>query len=437
MIELFPYQEVGARRLAASKTLYLGDQPGLGKTAQIATACDYVGAQRILVGCPASLKVNWAREIAKFSLADLPVYIPTSQDKLPTGPSITIINYDLLIRKEIHQQIRKMEYDVMAFDESHALKSPVAKRTRAVLGEYGVVDNAERVWMASGTPAPNNIAELFPILARLRPDIIDGKDYDAFLHHYCYTQPTTYGVKVLGNKPTVADLKEAIQGFMLRRRREDVLPDLPELQIGSITVENEDALAAIRNITTSTPEMEALLGDEDASDMMMDWVDNSELSTLRKMCGLAKAYSLVPEIEEELNGGLEQIVLMCWHHDTIDYFKQALHKYGVAVVDGRVPSNKRQEEVDRFNGHTYTTNCRVFIGQILAAGVGHTMTGAHSMIIVEPSWVPGENLQAMLRIHRIGQNNKCLVRFAKLAGSIDEAIMGSAERKAAMIAQLL
>jgi len=434
---LFPYQEEGARLLSKSKALYLGDDPGLGKSAQIASACDYAGAHRILVVCPASLKINWAREIAKFSLADLPVQIPGSQDKLNTGPGVTIINYDLIIRKEIHQQIRNNYYDVLAIDESHALKEPTSKRTRAILGEYGIADNAERVWLASGTPVPNHPGELFAVLSRLHPMATRRMNYDQFLNYYCYTKATEYGLKVLSNRSNIYQLKQDIASFMLRRKRADVLPDLPDLRIGSLVIENDKALASIRKYVGEHPEIEAYLDGEEATEAAMDWVDNAALSTIRKICGSAKAYALADEITEELNSGLHQIVLMCWHKDTIDILRQKLDKFGVAVVDGRVSMKKRQEAVDRFNDSQYTSNCRVFIGQILAAGVGHTMTGCQDMIIVEPSWVPGENVQAMLRISRIGQLKKCLVRFAKLAGSIDEAIMGSAERKAAMIAELM
>lgn len=437
-MDLFPYQETGARQLAGSRAHYLGDEPGLGKSAQVVTACDYARARRILIVCPASLKVNWAREFDKFSGTGRPVSIvSTGKDRLPTGPwGVTIVNYDLVINKHIHNQIRNIDWDVMDFDEGHALKNPFATRTRASLGEIGIVDSAEQVWLNSGTPVPNHPGELYPVLAKLHPKATRGMDYDTFLNYYCHTIPTTHGHKVIGNKPTISQLKADIASFMLRRKREEVLPDLPELRMGTLTVSNEKALRAIKEAEACLS-LAAMVGDEDATDDMIDWVNDREISTLRKMCGAAKALALVEEIADELDGGLEQIVLMCWHHDTMDILSAGLEKYGVAKISGKTPNAQRQKEVDRFTAHSDTTNCRVFIGQILAAGEGITLTTANQMIIVEPSWVPKDNLQAMLRIMRIGQNNPCLVRFAALAGSIDEAIMAVAQRKANMIAELL
>jgi len=437
MQTLFDYQEVGARALSGSSALYLGDQPGLGKSAQIATATDYARAERVLIGAPASLKQNWKRELEKFSIGDLPIQIiNTGADKLRPGPGVTIVNYDLIIRPAIHKQIRSADWDVMAFDEAHALKTPHSTRTRAVLGSNGIVHSADKVWMASGTPAPNDPSELYAVLHAIYPKATRGMSYNDWVRYYCVTRIDDRGnLKAMGNKPTIEQLKQDMAGFMLRRKRKDVLKQLPPLLIGSISVENPDALKAIRGYTRDHPDLEALLGGGDDPDLE-DELHEAEMATLRRMCGAAKAYALLDEIKSELDGGTQQIVLMCWHKDTIDILSENLAAYGVAVIDGRVPVTKRQAVVDRFNNHGYASNCRVFIGQILAAGVGHTMTNAHDMIIVEPSWVPSENVQAMLRIHRIGQLNKCLVRYARLAGSIDEAIMATAERKAAMLAEL-
>lgn len=438
--DLFDYQDAGADYLARSLSAYLGDQPGLGKTAQIITGADRCDADRILIVPPASLKVNWAREFAKWSDRGLPIHIPTSKERLPLGPGVTILNYELVTRPHIHKQIVDTYYDVIAFDEAHYLKSPGSQRSRAILGDIGIIMNGWRTWFASGTPAPNHIGELYPILAACFPKAVRGSTYEEFLDYYCITVPTNYGPRVVANKPTVKELKRLLRGFMLRRLRKDVLPDLPELVIGSVVLENDKAAEAVKDFISHHPDIEkvlAYLGDETATEDALEAVDDEHMATLRKLCGIAKAPAVADEVNMELDGGTEQIVLMCWHHEVIDFLKEKLARHGVAVVDGRVPKEKRQQQVDKFNGHSYTTKCRVFIGQIQAAGVGHTLTNAHDMIVVEPSWVPGENFQAILRIHRIGQENKCLARFAKLAGSIDEAIVGSAERKARLLAEVL
>ena len=434
-----PYQREGSEFLAARRAAYLGDDPGLGKSKQAIDAADLRGAERVLVVSPASLKVNWAREFAKFSDRQRPVCMPKVRDAASVprhGPSLTIINYDIARRVELHRHLRDLRWDVLIADEAHALKNPEATQTRAMLGEVGLVQTADAVYPMSGTPLPNHVGELYPVLAALYPQATYGMGYEKWLRHHCYVRETAYGLRPVSNKPTIQQLRADTADFLIRRKRADVLTDLPPLRTGVLTVENDRALETVRGLEAEIPpELLALLNDEDVDPEFLEEVEELPLSTLRRLYGQAKAHALVDVIAGELDGGVEQIVLMCWHHDTMDILERGLARFGTARVDGK--TKNVQGEVDRFTQHDYSTKCRVFIGQIQSAGTGHTLTTAQDMIIVEPSWVPGENVQAMLRIHRIGQEGSCLVRYAALAGSLDEAIMGSAERKAANTAELL
>jgi SWI/SNF-related matrix-associated actin-dependent regulator 1 of chromatin subfamily A len=105
-----------------------------------------------------------------------------------------------------------------------------------------------------------------------------------------------------------------------------------------------------------------------------------------------------------------------------------LQDFGCTALHGGTSSAARQETIDDFQNNA---DCRVFIGQIQAAGVGITLTASSNSVFVESSWVPAENEQAAMRIHRIGQKNACLVRFATLAGSLDEQIQRACQRKLA------
>lgn len=441
MVTPFPYQQEGRAFMTARPFSYLADDPGLGKTLQFILAADDEEADRVLVLCPASLKANWAREFAKFSSRRRPVVIINAEDSrrgpppIPrTGPLLCIVNYDLVIRPELHRALCKAGWDRMGWDEGHALKTPASTRTRAVLGGRGLYRHAPRITPLSGTPAPNHVGELYPVLCRLYPKATRGMNYDTWLAHYCTVIPGAYGPKVMGNKPTIWRLKQDLEGFLLRRRRSEVLTDLPELRTGVLTVENDEALAHIeREHTEEYAEIRALLGAEE-EEVDLELVDDMALATMRRLYGEAKARALLPLIVEELESGVNKIVLMCWHRRTMDILQEGLAEYGVARIDGTTKDHQR--EVDAFQGTVNTTACRVFVGQIISAGTGHTLTAAQHMIIVEPSWVPGENFQAMLRIHRIGQMEGCLVRYAALAGSIDEAIMATTERKARALAEV-
>lgn len=441
---LYPYQDEGIAFLAAHATAYLADDPGLGKTVQAVRAADEVDAHRILVIPPASLKVNWHREMALYG-TDRRTLIPDARGRIPNDdkPLLCIVNYDIAIRPALHNQLLSTRWDVLILDESHALKNPYAKRTRAVLGERGLYRAAERVWFLSGTPAPNHPGELYPALAATHPTATRGLDYDDWLSRYCVVVPGTHGPRVMSNRPEVWELRQALDGWLLRRKKADVLKDLPPLRIGTLTVENDQALITLQGLVANDrlledmEHLEALLEAEDVSEAALDAVDDAPLATLRRLVGQAKAHALVPLLRDELADHDGKLVLMCWHKATMTILEDGLAEFGVARIDGTVPHGRRQHEVDRFQGRIVGDDPRVFVGQILAAGTGHTLTAAADMLIVEPSWVPGENAQAMLRIHRIGQLASCLVRYVALARSLDETIMRVAARKAALVAEVI
>jgi SWI/SNF-related matrix-associated actin-dependent regulator 1 of chromatin subfamily A len=158
------------------------------------------------------------------------------------------------------------------------------------------------------------------------------------------------------------------------------------------------------------------------------------VAQLRRLTGLAKVKSCVDWIEDFIEGGGGKLVVFAHHRDVIDGVNKALAAQGtyVLAITGDTPSADRQTYIDAFQDGA----AQVFIGQIQAAGTGITLTAASDALFVESSWVPAENEQAAMRIHRIGQRNACLVRFAALAGSIDEDIQRAVMRKTADIKKL-
>jgi SWI/SNF-related matrix-associated actin-dependent regulator 1 of chromatin subfamily A len=155
------------------------------------------------------------------------------------------------------------------------------------------------------------------------------------------------------------------------------------------------------------------------------------VATLRRLTGIAKVAPVVEWVKDWLDAGGGKIVLFAHHREVIEGL-QAGFPWHVSI-SGQTPAGSRQHIVDTFNEDPYAT---VFIGQIQAAGVGINLTAASDVLFVESSWVPAENSQAAMRVHRIGQKNACLIRFATLAGSIDEHIQKAVQRKTRDIAAL-
>jgi len=413
-VNIYPYQQAGAAWLSSRKHALLADDLGLGKTAQAIRAARLVDARAILVICPASVVVNWQREFAKF---------------WPDGPEPEVVSYDRAMRGQVED--RKL--DLLVADEAHFLKTPQSKRTRAIFGEKcdgvgGLVERADRVILLTGTPMPNHPAELWPALRALFPEQITGTSgkpyaYWQFVSKFCKTRDNGFGLQIVGAKNHDL-LREKLAPVMLRRLKAEVLPDLPEISFDPLYVEGRIGVAG--------PEAELV-----REALAKDGVDGlkrvaSHVATLRRLTGMAKVEPVVEWVREWLEGCDRKIVLFAHHREVIQYLIDTLgNEYRSALVVGETLD--RQKQVDVFQ----TGPARVFIGQNTAAGTGITLTAASDLVLVESSWVPAENAQIAGRIHRIGQKTGCQVRFATLAGSIDEDIQRAVARKTADISAIL
>ncbi len=415
MVDLFPYQVEGARFLATAPTKgrLLADEPGLGKTAQAIAACDALEARDrcVLVICPASVRENWKREFARFSTRG-------------TTPIVT--SYDAASRGALCTEVPPGEkWDVLILDEAHYLKNRDAKRTKAIFGPGGLAERADYVLLLTGTPTPNHPAELWPALHALAPETILGKNgkplpYHAFVSKYCKTRDNGFGIEIVGGK-NLPELRERVAPFVLRRKKADVLKDLPPIRFAELPLSSEFKMPP--DVAALVPEVEAAL-EKDGVDGLKAIAQH--VASLRRITGLAKVGPASAWIRDALDGGIEKLVVFAYHREVLQALcvDAARHNIGYACITGA--TTDRQSEVDRFKNSGV---CRVFFGQITAAGTGINLTSASHLVLLEQSWVPSDNEQAVMRIHRIGQNRACLVRVASLAGSIDERISRAVIRK--------
>jgi SWI/SNF-related matrix-associated actin-dependent regulator 1 of chromatin subfamily A len=415
---LYPYQQTGAAFLAGRQRGLLADDMGLGKTIQAIAACDEVLAVSVMVVCPASVRENWKREFEKFSWTGIEPYV---------------VSYNSLYQGE------GGDCDVLILDEAHYLKSKDSKRTKLAFGEKcdgvgGLIERAKRVILLTGTPMPNHPAELWPMLRACAPETILGKtgkpdSYWQFVSRYCKTRDNGFGLQIVGGK-NLDKLKAKLEPFMLRRLKEEVMPDLPPITFSELFVEGK--IDANLSQVNGHIEMIRHVLEEEGVEALARIAPH--VATLRRLTGLAKLAPVVEWVKDWLDSGGGKIVIFAHHRDVIFGLFNAFNRsHEFAYLTGDVAAHKRQEAVDRFQNDP---KCRIFLGQIQAAGTGITLTAASDVLFVESSWVPAENSQAAMRIHRIGQKNACLIRFATLAGSIDEQIQKAVARKTADITAL-
>jgi SWI/SNF-related matrix-associated actin-dependent regulator 1 of chromatin subfamily A len=427
VLELFSYQREGAKWLSQRKVALLADEMGVGKTAQAITAADLMGATRVLVLCPAVARLNWLREFTRFSkLTREWIVMRSAQDKVSLLNSV-ITSYDLATRAS-----EKLcgSWDTLILDEAHYLKSTETKRSLAVWGKQGLVRRAERVWALSGTPAPNHAGELWPLLFSFG---VTPLTYQAFIDRYCNGFDSGFGYQITGTKAErMPELKTMLSSVMLRRRKQDVLADLPPIFYSRTVVEAGHVEIG--------PEIDRLKREErrlaDAMALSESSVEEAmaaleglaqSLSTLRRYSGLRKVSPVVEMISGELELGLyDKVVIFAIHKDVVAGLRHGLSSFNPVVVDGGTPIAGKQLAVDAFQTDE---RVQVFIGNIQAAGTNLTLTAAHHVVIVEEDWVPANNAQAAMRCHRIGQTKPVTVRFVSLATPLDERVASLVERK--------
>jgi SNF2 family DNA or RNA helicase len=412
-----PYQIEGAKFLAARTRAMLADEQGLGKTAQAIRACDIIMAEHVAVVCPASLVENWRREFRRWSKADRSVYV---------------FSYEGAVKAIESKESRMIEEaDVVILDEAHYLKTPGTQRSRLV---YPAASRRPYVWALSGTPIPNHAGEMYTHFKYLAPDRISTPQGSlwtegGFLERYCVLRETNYGRKPIALRNS-DELKAKLDGWFLRRTKKDIELQLPPIRYGTITLRaTKEQYDVSREIADKTTWQQWI--DEDRLP-----ADDEHMASARKMLAGAKVDALSKILADELESDQSyKVVVYGWHVDALKALAHNLRSCNPVVVTGETPLPARQAAVDAFQTDR---NTRVFIGQIKAAGTGLTLTAASNLVFLELAWTPGDNAQAAMRVHRIGQTaESVLIRFVELAGTLDEAVVSVLSRKTRDIAQIL
>jgi SNF2 family DNA or RNA helicase len=393
-------------------------EPRVGKTNIAIRGADNVEAKIVVVVCPAAVKDNWREAILEFREG---------------GWWGIIVSYNKA--GKIARVLRGKKY-VLVVDESHYCKERSSQRTKNIFGTLcdkhgGLIENATNVFLLTGTPMPNNPTELWPMLRACAPEIIDNGrgrplSWSAFRDKYCRMMNTPFGAKIAGSK-NYKELKQKLEGFVIRRRRSDVFGrDMVEpsnLYVRAKPTEMKE-LAAIMATEQGRKVAEAL---QSANPLKALAKQEKHVASLRKLFGLAKVPGVVDIVSDELDADPNaKIVLFAYHHDVIDALKQNLKKYGVEAFDGRTSDARKLRIKKRFQTDP---KCRVVVGQLNAMGVGLDFSAANDVMFVEQSWVGDENEQARSRIFNMNSPEPKFTRFVVLVGSVDEQISAACARK--------
>jgi SNF2 family DNA or RNA helicase len=450
------YQAQGIAWLCAQlqehRAVLLADEMGLGKTLQALLAAAQRGARRVLVVCPAGARRVWLNEIKRWlpHWADRVVLVEPGYKLtdvkacLDRQQFVLIVGYDEFSASAspLANHLRARRFDLMICDEAHFLKN-ASNRTHAIYGHRGsgtgVQSAAAKVILLTGTPTPNHAGELWQHYRTFWPETLKNAagrslSQGEFEDRYTRYRDTPFGRQVTGSRNQTI-LRHALRGKILRRRKDEVLAELPALVLQDIPLAGPGQW-----LSRLKPESRALAAklqyaaEHASDDELLKTLRNPDtaIATVRRELGLMKIAPTILWVQERL-ASANKLLLFAWHHDVIDHLARGLAEFAPVVVTGKSTPNARALAVQDFQTQSGT---RVFIGQILAAGTAITLTAASEVGIVEPSWVPGENVQAIARAHRLGQRDMVLASFLYLPQTLDERIMRVFRRKAAEISAL-
>lgn len=452
--ELKPFQRAGVEYVLDRRRAFLADEQGLGKTIEALAALQADGAFPAVVVCPASLKLNWLREIERW----LPgrtarALVGTGAAEIGGGAGldrpadITVVNYDIVASRL--DQLCGQEPKALILDESHYCKNATAKRTRAVQRLAGAVAADGLVLALTGTPILNRPAELISqlrIVGRLN-DFGSGAQFgrrfqgpDAHMRLHWHLRARCY----------------------VRRLKADVLPQLPPKtrSVVPIELDNEaeyrfaerDVIAWLRSQPLDLRRLDARVAAALRAERLV------RLNALKLLAARGKLRAALAWIHDFSSSG-EPLVVFAKHREiqraVIERFPQALHILGEdshAARDAALRAFQRSGEATGQDGADATPEVRcagqalvgtgakeadrasqLIVCSLEVAGQGLTLTRASNVVFLELDWTPAKHDQAEDRCHRIGQRDAVRAAYLLAAGTIDETIATLLERKRAVI----
>ena len=419
------HQKESIQKLVENKKFILADDMGLGKTTSTIIAALESGSKKVLIICPATLKINWKREIENYS--DKVVYIAEGKN-FSTDADFVIINYDIIknfhdTKKKGESQILDANFDLVVVDEAHYIKNATAQRTKLI---NDLVKKVDRLWLLTGTPMTSRPIDYFNLLSLIESPV--AKNWMAYAIRYCQGYQFNVGGRKVWNvmgASNLEELRDRTAGLTLRRLKENVL-DLPDKIITPVYLRLKSKM------------YEEIMGE------YYDWYDKNpeesksltvQFTKLTKILQVIadEKVSQTIELAENIVEQGKKVIIFCNFTDSLNKICEHFGKSAVKI-NGSMSKPERQHSVDSFQEND---KIKVLVGNIKAAGVGITLTAAEAVIMNDLSFLPSDHAQAEDRAYRYGQKNNVLVYYPIFENTIEGIIYDILNNKKQVIATVM
>ncbi len=422
------HQKVAIEKLLANNRYILADDMGLGKTTAAVIGALESGAKKILIVCPASLKINWEREIKNYT--DRRILLIEGK-KWGSTFDFYIINYDILKNfhttdksedSEAYKLITNENFELAIVDEAHFISNATAQRTKLL---NDILEKIPKVWLLTGTPMTSRPINYFNLLKIVESPL--ALNWQSYVRRYCAGYQFNVGGKKIWNTSGAAnldELREKTKNLVLRRMKTDIL-DLPEKIISPVYLElkntfYDDELEDFMRISKENRKNESIS------------VTLNRLMKIRQLIAIEKVQYTCELIDKFIEQD-KKVIVFTNFTATLDEIHQKYKKNSV-TLDGRMSKEKRQESVDKFQNND---KIKIFISNIIAGGVGITLTAAETVIMNDLSFVPAHHSQAEDRAYRYGQKNTVLVYYPVFENTIEMQIYNILQKKKNIIDQVM
>jgi len=402
------HQKEAIEKLLKNNRFILADDMGLGKTTSVVISALETEVKKILVICPASLKINWMREFQLYT--DREIFICEGK-KYSTESDIVIMNYDIVknfydTKSPETSPIIQSNFDLIVIDEAHYISNTTAIRTKLI---NSFAKKSKRLWLLSGTPMTSRPINYFNLLSLIDSPV--AQNWMAYVIRYC----EGYQFRVGGNKKVwntngasnLEELRDRTSRQVLRRLKTEVL-DLPEKIINPVY------------LRLKSREYEDLMGD------YYNWYESKDESTrsltvqftkimkVRQVIANEKVESTIEIAENILEQG-KKVIIFTNFTEVLQRIHSHFGKKSV-YLDGSCSKYSRQHAIDEFQNND---KIKIFVGNLKAAGAGITLTASEVVIMNDLSFVPSDHAQAEDRAYRYGQKNNVLVYYPIFENTIE------------------
>ena len=424
-MELFEYQKQGIEFLVSKHGGMLLDEQGLGKTIQALEAVKKTNAKVLVIVCPAIMQGTWLHHVTNLIPKEIITYIHSYEWY------VKLTNFRGLLKEIVNKEV------AVIVDESHYIKTPTSKRAKTV--QYLLtLENIVFKVLLTGTPITRDVDDLFTQLKVFYPNFCRTifeyrKRYMNCIHSYF--GDTFKGFK---NDSAKAEIINYLKHCSLRRTKKSAGLELPSITRTPVFVDINKKVAE-QSLEILDYATKVINGTQDYAEYKTNLAEEaSHIASVRKALGVAKVPQVLQYVEHLLQSGTQKLIVFGVHIDVVNLIYEALKEKYKDIKTHRIigaTTNPQREKI--INEFQNEDTPQIIVANMIACGVGVTLTKAHTVVFAELDFTPSNIMQAEARVHRITQEHIVNSIFMIANDSLDEKILGIIREKIGVIKEVI